>query len=91
MRFELEFYDLERLIKAHGYDEFTSRVVADYLDEFAGELNLTYWIANTLAFNVQVFETKSEAMDWIEENLDCNGEHVDCTLYEGDCGVYLEY
>ena len=90
MAFKLEYNDLIRLIEACGNDDFTARVVADYLDECVDyDMDLSAFLWNGLLFNVQVFKTKEEAEKYIEEELCCNKE--DCTLWEGNFGVYLEW
>lgn len=88
--FKIEFNDLKRILKAFDFDDFTSEVVADYLDEcISYDMDLTYYLWNTLLFNVEVFKTKEEAEKYVEEELCCDIE--DCTLWEGNFGVYLEY
>ena len=92
MAFNIRFNDLIKIIKAFGHDDFTAEVVADYLDELDYDIDLSYYLWNTLLFNVEVFETKDEALQYIEDNLCCEVE--DCTIYEcsdGFKGVYLEY
>lgn len=89
MKFDLDYPDLVRLLEACGCEYQTASVVADYLDEFVGELDLTQYIWNTLMFHVHVFDSKDEALDFIRSE----GVAVeDCTVYECSCcvGVYVE-
>ena len=90
--FDIGYGDLVKIIKALGHDDFTAEVVADYLDELDYDIDLSYYLWNTLLFNVEVFKTKDEALQYIEDNLCCEVE--DCTIHEcsgGVTGVYLEY
>lgn len=91
MSFVIGFNDLKQiLIKTFDYDEFTATVVADYLDECIDyEFDLTYYVWNTLLFYVQVFKTKSEALEYIDNELSV--EVKDCKIYEGHFGTYLEW
>lgn len=85
----LEYYDLERLIKALGYDDFTATVVADYLDECSCECNLTGYLWNVLPYMVEVFDKKEDVLKYVnDEGL----EEDDYTLYKCDNlnGWYLE-
>ena len=87
--FKLNYNDLVRIIEAYGYEEFTAKVVADYLDEcIDSELDLSYYLWNTLPYDVKIFETKEESEKYVEEELCC--DIGDCTLWEGNFGVYLE-
>lgn len=89
MSFKISYYDLERIIKAFGYDNHTAIVVAEYLDECVDyELDLSYYLWNTLLYNVKIFKTKSEAEEYIKNQLSSN----DYTLYECENykGIYLE-
>ena len=91
MTFKIDYNDLQRIIKALGYDKHTAIVVADYLDECIDyELNLSNYLWNILPYFVQVFKTKTEAEEYIKEELT---DSADLTLYE--CknyqGVYLEW
>ena len=92
MSFNIGYNDLVRILKAFGHDENSSIIVADYLDEQVDyDMDLSHYLWNTLLFNVMVFDTKEEALDYIEEDLGCEKE--DCILYEceNDNGVYLEW
>ena len=92
MSFNIDYNDLVRILKnTYGYEEFTAKVVADYLDECIDfDLDFTHYVWNTLPYNVSIFETKEEALRYVgDENLSSN----DYTLYEcseGLEGVYLE-
>ena len=93
MTFKLAYYDLIRLIKVYGYSEHTATVVADYLDECIDyEMDLSYYIWNTLPYFVAVFKTKEEARKFIESELSSVNPD-DLTLYECENykGVYLEW
>lgn len=92
MAFKLDYPDLQKVIEAFGYDKHTATVVADYLDECVDyDLDLSHYIWNTLPYNVEVFETKEEAEDYIKDQLSSLTSD-DYTIYE--CknykGVYLE-
>lgn len=88
MSFKLAYYDLQRLIKAFGYDEHTATVVADYLDECIDfEMNLTYYLWNILPYFVHVFKTKAEALEYIENESVSEYKLYECENYKG---VYLE-
>lgn len=92
MAFKINYSDLVRCIKAFGHDDDTAKIVADYLDECIDfDFDLSFYLWNTLLFNVETFETKSECLEWIDENLTVGAE--DCTIYEcgNNIGVYLEY
>ena len=90
MSFKIGFNDLVRIIKAYDYDDDTAQIVADYLDECIDfELDLTYYIWNTLLFNVATFKTKKEALQYIDDNLCCDVK--DCKIFEGSFGTYLEW
>lgn len=87
--FKINYPDLIRIIESFGYDNHTATVVADYLDECVDyELDLSYYLWNTLPFNVIVFKTKSEAEEYIKNQL----TSADYTLYECEHfnGIYLE-
>lgn len=88
--FNIGFNDLVRFLKALDFDEFTANVVADYLDECIDfEFDLSGYVWNTLLFSVEVFHTKDEALQYIEDNLGCSVK--DCKIYEGNFGTYLEW
>lgn len=90
MAFKLEYYDLVTLLEAKGHDNFTAKVVADYLDECIDyDMDLSLFLGNGLLFNVQVFKTKEEAEKYVDEELCCSKE--DCTIWEGNFGTYLEW
>jgi hypothetical protein len=89
MAFNLQFMDLKIIIKAYGYDEETATIVADYLDELDYDVDLSYYIWNTLPFNVEVFKTRKEAEEYVKDNLCCDIE--DCTIYVSNNGTYLEW
>ena len=87
--FKLNYNDLVRIIKAYGYEEFTAQVVADYLDEcIDSELDLSYYLWNTLPYEVKIFKTREEAINHINEHL--HGYTENCILWGGHFGVYLE-
>ena len=92
MTFKIDYNDLQRIIKAFGYSEHTAVVVADYLDECVDyEKDLSFYLWNTLPYNVKIFETKEEAEEYIKDQLSyCSSD--DYTLYECENykGVYLE-
>lgn len=93
MSFKIEYMDLVRIIKSYGFDDFTAKMIADYLDECINfELDFSKYIWNTALFNVAVIEgDKSDALQWIEDNL-CVGAE-DCIIYENTnlYGCYIEY
>lgn len=90
--FKINYNDLVKIIKSFGYDNLTATVVADYLDECVDyELDLSYYLWNTLPYNVEIFETKSEAEEYIKTQLsDLSSDNY--TLYECENfnGIYLE-
>lgn len=92
MAFNLEYNDLIRIIKAFGYEEHTAIVVADYLDEVVDyDLDLSHYIWNTLPYNVQIFKTKAEAEEYINDQLsDLNSDEYTVFECENYKGVYLE-
>lgn len=87
----MDYMDIVSLLKYHDYDDVVSSTVADYLTsciEYTLDLNEYIW--NTLLFNVQIFDTKEEAKNYIIENLTCPID--DCVIYKANNGkVYLEY
>ena len=88
MSFKLAYYDLQRLIKALGYDQHTATVVADYLDECIDfELNLTDYLWNVLPYFVHIFKSKKEALEYVKEQKVREYTLYECENYEG---VYLE-
>ena len=92
MTFKIKYNDLVKILEAFGEEDDSAKIIADYLDECIDyDMDLSFFLWNTRLFNVCCFDTKEEALEWIEDNLDCNGESVDCTLFDGECGVYLEY
>lgn len=93
MSFKLSYFDLERLIKSYGYDDHTATVVADYLDECIDfELDLTYYIWNTLPYFVQCFKTKEEAEEYVKSELgDLSPDNYRIYECENYKGVYLEW
>lgn len=90
MAFKIEYYDLQTILsKGFGYDNHTATVVADYLDE-QFEVDLTAYIWNVLPYFVEVFNTKVEALEYIESN---GFNMEDCVIYECSNynGVYVEH
>lgn len=89
MSFRIGFNDLVKLLETYGYED-SAKIIADYLDECIDyEFDLSYYLWNTLLFNVQCFDTKKEALEYIDDKL-CVDEK-DCKIYEGHFGVYLEW
>lgn len=86
MTFNLQFLDLKIIIRAYGYDEETATIVADYLDEIDHDFDLSYYIWNTLLFNVETFKTKKEAEEYVAS---CEIENY--TIYVAGKGTYLEW
>lgn len=90
MSFKIKYYDLVRILEAYGEDYDSASIIADYLDECIDyDMDLSFYLWNT-RLNVCCFDTKEEALDWINDNLSSDGCE-DCILFEGECGVYLEY
>ena len=92
MNIQIEWYDLSRLIKVFGYDDFDADLMADYIENCCPELDFTHYIWNIAPYFVECLEGgKQEALDYIEEYLD--GNEQDCIIYE--CknlgGVYLQW
>lgn len=87
MSFKLAYYDLQRLIKAFGYDEHTAVVVADYLDDIDFDLDLTHYLWNVLPYFVHIFKSKKKALEYVEEQKADEYKLYECENYEG---VYLE-
>ncbi len=90
MSFKINYFDLQRIIKAFGYDNHTAEVVADYLDECVDyEIDLSYYLWNTLPYNVTIFKSKSEAEEYIKNQLLSSNNYTlyECKFYEG---IYLE-
>lgn len=89
----LNYDNLVNLIKSYGYDDFTSEMVADYIDECVDyELDFNQWIWNVLPFNVVIIKgDKEDAIKYFNEHIGGNIE--DTTIYVSDFlgGVYLEY
>lgn len=78
---KIGYNDLVKCIQAFDYSEEVSVAIADYLTECIDyEMDLTYYIWNTLLFNVEVLDSKEEALQYIEDNL-CVGVE-DCKIYE---------
>lgn len=87
--YNIEWYDVSRLLQFFGYKSNEADIIADYLDNCTTDYDLTNWIWNVLPYNVQIFDTKKEALEYIDEELDSS--HEECTLYVSDFGgVILE-
>ena len=88
---KISYMELVRLLKSHEYEDDVAGAVADYLTScIEYDLDLEYYIWNTLLFNVQILDSKEEALKYIEDNLCC--EVKDCTIYETSNGkCYLEW
>lgn len=90
MGFRIAWYDLQTILSdGFGYDNHVANVVADYLDEQL-DFDLTTYIWNVLPYFVEVFDTKEEALEYIErEEFDVE----ECIIYECENykGVYLEH
>lgn len=88
MSFKIDYNDLIKILKAFGEDDDTAKIIADYLDEcITFEFDLSHYLWNTLQFNVHCFDTKEEALQYVQDD-----GTEDYTLYEctGNIGVYLE-
>lgn len=88
---KISYMELVRLLKAHNHENDVAYTVADYLTSCVDyELDLEYYLWNTLLFNVEIFDSKEEALQYVKENLTVEAE--DCTIYETDNNkCYLQF
>ena len=93
--FKFEWYDLEKVFKAFGYDDFDAGIMADYFDECVSwEVDFTAYIWNVAPYRVACIEGgKDEAIQYIKAELGDDYDMDDCTIYvcERLGGVYIEW
>ena len=90
MSFNISYPDLVRIIKSFGHTETYAQIVADYLDERIDyEMDLSFYLWNTLLYNIRCFKNKEKALEYVENEVKCSIK--DCIIYEGEFGVYLEW
>lgn len=88
MKFNLDYSDLVKLFEAYDEEFVSARIIADYITECINEdFDLSYYLHNTLLFNVKCFNTKAEAEKYMKEE---EIKPQSCILWEGNFGVYLE-
>lgn len=70
MAYELAFYDLEKLIKAFGFNDFECKVMSYYLDEYCNDMDLSYWPWNVAGTSTQCIKgTVQDARDFVKYEL----------------------
>ncbi len=91
MKAKIEFNELFKLINCYEDNENNALTIADYLDNVDYEVDLSHYIWNTRIFNVEILDSKEDAIKYVQNNLCCDVD--DCTIFESDVTdkVYLEW
>lgn len=84
---ELDYANLEVLLKDYGYDYIESSILAEYITECVTyKLEFNSWIGNT-PFKLFPNGDIDEVHEYIK---DCDCDIDDCIIYHSDDGFYVE-
>ena len=87
LKAKISYTDLVRFIMVFGKREDVAFTVADYLTSCIDyEMDLSFYLWNTLLFNVMIFDSAEEVDEYINNMLSCTKE--DCTIYKAENGKY---
>ena len=87
LKAKISYNDLVKFIMAFGKEEVVAVTVADYLTSCIDyEMDLSFYIWNTLLFNVMIFDSAEEVDEYINNMLSCTKE--DCIIYKAGNGKY---